>query len=146
MTTHTITLREGELDFEGTLLGSGTTRAGQHWRHDSPYAARGERCPACRWSESSIYRVDGIYGIYGDDAEEVPDTTPTPPEAPYLVYTLGGSIVPGETNPIRILWLHRGWDVIQGLLFKNHLGGANRQAAEAAALVDEDIRNAYRLW
>lgn len=146
MTTHTITLRDGELDFEGTLLGTATTRENQHWPHDGKYARRGERCKACRWSEASIYKVDGIYGIYTPDQNTVPDTSITPPEAPYLVYTIGGSIVPEETNPMRILWVHRGWDVIEGLVFNQRLGGANREAAEQAAKVDEDIRNAYRLW
>jgi hypothetical protein len=70
----------GAVTVAGVFLGASTSRRKVHTRHAGPYAARGERCAACRWSEFRIFRRD---------------------RGGYIVHTVGGSAVPGEVDGYR---------------------------------------------
>lgn len=65
------------LDLSGTFLGVASARQDKH-NHPGKFAPKGRRCPACRWYEPRIFRVDG--------------------NGKFLLYTLGCSDIPGEID------------------------------------------------
>jgi len=66
-----------DLEVTGRFLGASTSYRKVHTRHSGPYAAKRERCAACRWSEFRIFRRK---------------------TGGYVVHTVGGSSVPGEID------------------------------------------------
>lgn len=65
------------LDVSGTFLGVASARQDKH-NHPGRFAPRDRRCPACRWYEPRIFRIEG--------------------NRKYLLYTLGCSDMPGEID------------------------------------------------
>lgn len=70
-------LMHGDLDLTGTFLGVASARQDKH-NHAGRFAPKGRRCPACRWYEPRIFRVEG--------------------NGKFLLYTLGCSDIPGEVD------------------------------------------------
>lgn len=67
----------GVLEFRGVFLGVGSSQATRHTDHAGDYATREEKCGACRWFETRIFRLG-------------------PNE--YVLHHAGRSIVPGEVD------------------------------------------------
>lgn len=116
------------------LLGYATSQQDEHDdRAHGPgeTAPRGSRCSACRWFEVQIHDVS-------DDPES--DET-------YLVYTVGRTIVPGETDRIRFKWTDSPRVVVACLVVRQggqpKLPVASDLALAQAADLDEDIAAAY---
>jgi hypothetical protein len=79
----------GSITFKGTLLGESSSHQDTHLQHANTYAARGQRCYACRWSEYQIFRVDEL-----DPRTRVAFGTDY--DGRYLVTSFGHTIVPNE--------------------------------------------------
>jgi hypothetical protein len=127
--------------FTGQLLGLGSSKRPEH-NHiaNTPSVMSHEshghtaRCAACRWSEFYIFRVE-----QGDG----------PANAIYAVYTLGPSVVRGETTRVALHWAMSGFEVVEIAMVRRgdrgapYLPAANARALAMAADVDERIANAY---
>lgn len=114
--------------------------------HDSVLAPAGVRCSTCRWIELDIYRVDEVLGVFDPAQDEVDDGEREKPQGEYLVFKRGRTIVPGEIELFNPSWVRRGSDVVQSMVYKGRLDGANRAVLEAAAKHDEHIAKALALW
>ena len=129
--------------FTGQLLGLGTSQRTQHnhefssvgWENAQPgESLRGTRCPACRWSEFYVFRVE-----QGDGPEN----------ALYAVYTLGPSVIRGETTRVALHWAMSGYEVVELAMVRRGDRGApylpvcNARALAMAADVDDKIADAY---
>lgn len=116
------------------VLGHATS---QHEDHDdkahgpSETARRGTRCSACRWFEVQIFDVS-------DDEDA---------GVKYLVYTVGKTIVEGETDRIRFVWTDSEREVVEALVVRQggmpKLPVASARALAQAARWDDDILDAY---
>lgn len=67
-----------DLEVRGIFLGVASARQDKH-NHGGDFTPPGRRCPACRWYEPRIFRETGS-------------------ERRYVLYTLGCSNMPGETD------------------------------------------------
>jgi hypothetical protein len=122
------------VEVQAYLLGYASS---QHDTHDENAHDPGEtapkrvRCSACRWFEVQIY-----------DVSDDPNSDET-----YLVYTVGKTIVPDETDRIRFVWTTSEYEVVEALVVRQ--GGvpkmpvASGRALAQAAKLDEDIAHAY---
>jgi hypothetical protein len=138
--------RGGEtIHITGRLLGYGSSRRQEH-THGVTYESghrthnrsarngQANRCPACRWFEVRILRVTRLT-----------DATPNP----YLVHTLGPSVVPGERTFVRADFAVTGFEVIelctvrQGERGEPYVPAAAARALSQAAGLDRDIQEAY---
>ena len=109
----------------------------QHETHDDrahepgETAAKRVRCSACRWFEVQIYDVS-------DDENS---------DESYLVYTVGRTIVEGETDRIRFVWTNSEHEIVSALVVRQggvpKLPVASDRALAQAAKLDEDIAYAY---
>lgn len=142
--THELTLRgvtlpnengKPDVEVQAYVLGYASS---QHDVHDEnahgpdETAPKRVRCSACRWFEVQIFDVS-------DDDEA--GTT-------YLVYTVGKTIVPGETDRIRFVWTDSPYEVVECLTVRQggmpKLPVASGRAISQAAYWDEDVAVAYR--
>jgi hypothetical protein len=137
--------RNGEwVHLRGTLLGMGSSQRDEHshggsgmngeFSHDARQIT--QRCPACRWSELYVFHVQSALAV---DAQRMP----------YCVYTLGPSIVRGETTRVNLRWASSGFEVVELALVRRgdrgapYLPAANARALAMAADRDERIADAY---
>lgn len=137
----TVPTQAGDMTFTGQLLGRGTTSTDRHRHPGREYAAKGDRCSACRWFTCEIYAVaDG--------------------QGRYMIHTRGDSIVPGEDQIPRVVFSTTALGVLTTLIQRQpldrpdphnrdtwtwsqpRLSRSARAAMEMAALHDEEIRNA----
>lgn len=122
------------VEVDAYLLGFATS---QHDDHDDKAhgpdetAPKRVRCSACRWFEVQIYDVS-------DDDES---------DESYLVYTVGRTIVPGETDRIRFKWTDSPYVVVGCLVVRQggvpKLPVASDIALGQAAFYDDAIADAY---
>lgn len=136
-------VRDGEmLTVTARLLGFASSRRLEHTHgrtydtgrdHDRPARdAQASRCPACRWFEIRIFRVDD-----------------TRHPGPYLVHSLGPSVVTGERTFVRAEFAQTGYEVIElctvrrGDRGEPYLPAAAARALSQAAGVDRGIQDAY---
>lgn len=136
--------KAGTLSFTGRLLGyaSSHRQLHSHALRDVAASLTGRlphrRCPACRWQEVRIFRVDE-------------PTSPDPRHglAPYVVHTLGPSVVQGETTFGRVEEALTGHEVIELLTVRMttregpFLPAAAARALSQASGLDEGIRDAF---
>lgn len=115
--------------FYGALLGTGSSERDTH-NHDGDIAPAGHRCSACRWYEAFVY------------------LRRTKDQDDYIVYTVGETIIPGETRFSRIEATASPYDVVELLTVRKRDAEpylpmqASRALAQAAEL-DNRIRDAY---
>lgn len=132
--TWTLPIADGEsesLVITGRFLGVGSSRRSTHVGHPgTPFQRVGGRCPACRWFEPRIFRVDD-----------------GPPGARYLIFYVGQSRVPNEVPRVRYEWVLSPHEVIEALTTRRDGEAfltlpAGRVLAQAATF-DEDLEFAY---
>lgn len=126
--------KERALDFQGKILGSGTSRALQHNHpgydyitqappasaHSSPYKPK---CSACRWNEVTVYKAE---------------------DGSYVAYTEGQTIVPGENVYSRIFQVRGGVALVDALTVRTPGGPfLPRPAAAALAQAAESEDSIY---
>jgi len=120
---------------DGTFLGMSSSRRTEHRGHDdTEFAPQGIRCSACRWFEPRIFRET-------DEPKR------------FLLHQTGVSIVPGETNRIRLEYALTGEEVIAVMVTRRSLPNgsqdafltmpASRVLAQASAF-DDELRVAYQ--
>lgn len=98
---------EGSIEtLAGTFIGMGSSERDRHEPHQSDYAAKGDRCSACRWVELRLFRLRG-----GD----------------YALHKAGRSIVPGEVTLCRVELLSGPNEVLEALIKRDRRPG--RRAA-----------------
>lgn len=136
--------RDGDVDEEpdATFIGVATTQLSRHANHDdSDHAPPGVKCPACRWSELRLFRVNGTAA--GTQR--------------YILHHTGGSRVPGEVFLFRYDEAFSAREVVELLTVRPHpdqLDAAGRQRTPfitrpgarllaMAAGHDDAIRDAY---
>lgn len=128
---------ENPIRVTGRLLGFGSSRRTDH---NHPIARdivprTSTRCPACRWFEVRILRIS-------DSDEFLADV-------PYIVHTLGPSLIPGERTFVRANFAVTGFEVIelctvrQGDRGEPYMPAGAARALSQAAGVDRDIQDAY---
>jgi hypothetical protein len=136
----------------GRLLGFASSRRTDHTHgrtydtgreYDRPARdAQASRCPACRWFEIRIFHVSGV------DAEPTGEHQSGFP-GPYLVHSLGPSVVLGERTFVRAEFARTGYEVIElctvrrGDRGEPYLPAAAARALSQAAGVDRGIQDAY---
>lgn len=131
------------LDFTGVVLGSVTSRWKTHTAHRGEYAPRGETCGACRWTEVTVYRRN-----LPSTPDPASAASPFFADHDYVVYRVGRSVVPGETQ-------RRRWDestspfsVVEFLTVRPDNGDPYMPPQHArvlaeAAMLDHGLRDAY---
>jgi hypothetical protein len=139
--SHQVNASDGSYRFLGEQL-SHTTSQWETHGHSAEFAARGERCSACRWTEISLYRVP-------DTALAAAQVEPYigGPLGKYLVVTEGRSIVPGERTFVKATWTNSPYDVIEILTQRRGervtMGIPAARALAIAAEWDDGINDAY---
>ena len=84
-------LQDGKaLEIDAVFLGVASARQDKH-NHSGDHAPAGRRCPACRWYEPRIFKVNG---------------------GKYLLYTLGCSDMPGEIDVPRYRYATDAYEAI----------------------------------
>lgn len=132
--TFTVAGRDDEvIQFDGVLLGTGTSQRDEHTHHRSRTARKGEKCSACRWFEVALYRRW---------------FTPDRSESDYVVHTVGVSTVPGEQRLSRVSFTTSAFEVLELLTVRKpdsdpFIAVQSSRALAQAASRDEDIRDAY---
>jgi hypothetical protein len=110
--------REGGIHHlaDATFVGYGTTQTSRHTGHDnSDFATRsGERCSACRWYETRLFRV---YDDHGDVKS-------------YLVHHTGASRVPGEVDLYRYDDAYSAHEVVELFTIRPHPDDTDRQGRQ----------------
>lgn len=130
-----ITLSAGaeKHEFSGTVIGAATSESPHHSHPEDylsaaspPQTGRRQKCSACRWLETTLYRTD-------DDR--------------YVVYTNGRSIVPGEQDYVRVTITSSAYEVVEVLTVKKaaepFIPLPSARALAQAASRDDDIQEAY---
>jgi hypothetical protein len=126
-----ITLRteqQGTRTFEGVVLGKASSENEFHTDHPGDYAVSGDRrqkCSACRWLETTIYKTT---------------------EGSFIAHTVGRSIVPGEIDFARVTETTSAFELIELLTvkgYKPYLPDPSARALAQAADKDEKIRDAF---
>lgn len=79
------------IDVDGTFLGVASARQDKH-NHAGEHAPQGRRCPACRWYEPRIFKIEG--------------------NGKYLLYTLGCSDLPDEIDVPRYRYATDAFEAI----------------------------------
>lgn len=137
--------------FSGYLLGYGSSRKPSHLGHPPNIpAARGARCSACRWSDTTLLW-------------STTHTLPEAPEGQYVVVVRGVSLVEGERIWVNSYWCARPIEVLRNLYVAPdkrmkwmdvdpselvnimELPNTSFQALEGAAQVDEGMAEALEL-
>ena len=133
MRTFTLhTEQQGTREFAGVLLGTATSEVDQHNHPDTDYVAPGRdeygrknKCGACRWLESTVYRTDG---------------------GKFVLHTVGRTIVPGEIDYGRIVDTSSAYELLELATVragKPYLPAPTARALAQAADKDDDVRDAY---
>jgi hypothetical protein len=130
--------RTGVHALRGELIGMGSSQRDDHSHiGDDVIMGRGgphttPRCTACRWSEIYIFKTVGH-----------------PTAERYVVYTLGPSVIPGETTRANVRNASSGFEVVELATVRRgdrgapFLPAAHARAIAMAASVDDDIAEAY---
>jgi hypothetical protein len=130
---------EYRLEFTGRVLGLASGQRSYHLPHRGDFAAPGERCGACRWTEVTIYRRTSR----ADDPlpEHVDD---------YVVHTVGRSVVPGEIDLPKLVETSSPYEVVEALTVRRQgprgevfMPPQHLRALSAAAQWDDGVRDAY---
>lgn len=79
------------IDIGASFLGVASARQDKH-NHPGDHAPKGRRCPACRWYEPRIFKIEGT--------------------GKYLLYTLGCSDIPGEIDVPRYRYATDAFEAI----------------------------------
>lgn len=125
--TWVLPLLDGELEITGTFIGVASARQDKH-SHSGPAAPPETRCPACRWYEPRVFRIDET--------------------GKYLLYTLGCSDIPGETDIPRYRYAANAHEVIFNMATQHEESGTRflttpaRLMFRMAANHDPDIAEA----
>jgi hypothetical protein len=132
---------EYRLEFTGRVLGLASGQRSYHLPHRDEFAAPGERCGACRWTEVTIYKrrlVDGF-------SEQVDESVWA-----YVVHTVGRSVVPGEVDLPKVVETSSPYEVVEALTVRRSgprgevfMPPQHLRALSAAAQWDDGIRDAY---
>jgi hypothetical protein len=116
----------GELEVFGVFLGVASARQDKH-NHGGRFTPQDRRCPACRWYEPRIFRET-------DGARR------------YVLYTLGCSDMPGETDRPRYRYASDAHEAIFTMSTPKgdtrFLTAPARSLFEMAARRDDEIRQA----
>lgn len=103
--------------FNARVLGFGSSfKQDGHTHLPGTPPVRGERCPACRWADVAILRVD--------------DTSADPATLTYVLALMGKSVVPGESHRIRIVFTADPMEVFRNVFVPNRgprSNGADRK-------------------
>ncbi len=141
---YTVAVDSGDLMFEGQLIGESTSRRDDHIHPYSPsgFAPPGVRCFACRWMEAKIFIVSKIVTV------DTAGTHHHTPSGRYLVYTVGGSIIPSEITYRRAVFTRGGYEVLELLTIRKqgaepYMSAVSARALSQAAQCDHGIRDAY---
>jgi hypothetical protein len=121
---------DGTETVTGRLIGYASSHRDRHSPHPMTHARPGEKCPACRWFEVRIFRLEPA-----DDQRGV-----------YAVHTQGPSRVPGEIVKCRLVFAQTGYEVIELLTVRQDsvfLPAASSRALSQAAGLDRGIETAY---
>jgi hypothetical protein len=114
------------------LIGSNSSAQDDHEDHEEEWAPRRFRCPRCRWMDVEIYT----------------DVTDGDRTYPYLVYTVGRSDVPDESDRPRITHATNSMMVLGALMSQqrsgSHLAVAAKMALLEAAGYDDDLKDEVR--
>jgi len=129
--TFELPVPDDTVSITGKLIGYASSHRDRHNPHTGDFAARGEKCSACRWFECRIFRVDPRHSRGNN----------------YAVHTQGPSLVPGEFVKCRIAFAQTGYEVIELLTVRQSnsvfLPAASSRAIAQAAGLDRDIETAY---
>lgn len=112
---------------EGVFIGMGTSHTGFHRHHRGNYAAKNERCGACRWFETRLFKLTD-----GD----------------YVLYHVGATIVPGELVFHRMGRARSAYEVVEMYTDRARDGTVTMTKPAARALsqgagFDAALRDAY---
>lgn len=135
--THVVLTNQGqvEVQFQGYLLGEGTSYRPTHMHPPGSYPPRGTRCPGCRWTDTRI--------LWSTD------------DKCYVVTTIGNTQVPEEQIRTFTIWTSSSTEVVESLLVnppshvkrtRPQLPSQNEEAVESAADYDDAIDQAYSTW
>lgn len=117
----------GDLAIRGRFIGLGSSEHRTHKDHPGEYAERGGRCGACRWFETRIFRLADGTG--------------------YLIYNVGVSLVPGESNFVSVERARTAHEVVERYTRRRdgevYLTSPSARALSQAAGFDEAMRDAY---
>lgn len=131
-----VTADGGTYSFTGRHLAHATSQWDTHG-HDGDFAARGERCSACRWTEIDIYVSHHISGVPNVGS----------PLGRYLVTSSGCSVVPSERTFTRATWTDSPYEVLEILTQRRGphvtLPGPAARALARAAEFDDGLNDAY---
>lgn len=125
--------KAGTFAFTGRLLGFASSHRAVHNHSLLPHANK--RCPACRWQEVRLFIVSKE-----DEKQGI---------GPYVVYTLGPSVIQGETTFGRVEEALTPHEVIELLTVRGaqhanpFLPAAAARALSQASGLDEDMRDAF---
>lgn len=166
---HTVLGRDGtEITVRGRMLAYGSSQRDEHSHpvdvNPDPtgdgitvsFAAKSERCSACRWFEVQIFQVDAeitsacncdqapIHGV----PVHTPDCGLEPPSGRYLVVTAGRTEVPNEVDLRRAAFTNSAYEVVELLVQHRDRGGpfipqTSARALAHAAAYDANLRDAY---
>lgn len=134
--------RSGEIIFTGELLANASSRVEQHSGHlTGDFATKGDKCKACRWTETHIFRVTE------DTSTNTLNMSLPTQRTKYLIHTMGPSIIPGEFIKCRTEWASTGHEVIELLTVRTpkatYLPAPSARALAQASGIDRRIEEAY---
>jgi hypothetical protein len=153
----TIITQQGETTFTGVLATVGTSQTADHTHPVTSnvraagqllpalpsrrFAAKGERCNACRWFEVSIYVVeDGVARTHDSVGHYAPGRE-------YVVHTVGQSRVPEEKTFQRVMRTTSAFELVEFLTVRKpgdtFLPEPSARALARLADVYDDVREAY---
>lgn len=133
-TRYMLNVRGETLTFDGERVAHISSRRHEHGPHypATPYAAKRERCSACRWFE--IY----LYVVPGGTEDGQPD---------YVAHTIGGSAVPGEYDLERVVRTSVAFDLVEQLTVRSgatpYLPQPSARALAILADRDDAVFEAY---
>lgn len=112
----------------GRLIGFATSHRERHSGHSDEFAARGDKCSACRWFEVRIFTV----------AEQ---------QQQYVIHTQGPTMIPGEYVKSRVERAYSAHELIEILTVRQgekvFLPAASARAIAQAAGSDKHVLDAY---
>jgi len=128
--TYSLPTPDDSVELTGQLIGYASSQRFRHSNHPNTHAAKGEKCPACRWFEARIFRLQE-----------------SNPSGVYAVHTQGPSLVPDEIVKCRLSYAQSGYEVVELLTVRRvneiFLPAASSRALSQAAAFDEGIETAY---
>lgn len=128
---------------DATFIGVGTSQQHAHRNHGNrQFAETYERCGACRWFETRIFR----------SVTPSPDDPTRQRQVIYVLHSTGASIVPGEVDLHRVELVYSAHEVIEAFTVRRVANGQpsepfmTRPAARALAQAaghDDELKDAY---